>query len=88
MREVDVSKIRSIREARKLTLKQLGEKIGYSESMINYIESGKRKLPIYKLKAISEILDVPIEFFIKNEIESLEITISGKKYKLIEVLND
>ena len=43
-----MNNIRKIREMRKLTMKELGKKVGVSESAIGYYETGKRE-PRYEM---------------------------------------
>ncbi len=55
-----VALIRSARTALGLTQQQLGEQLGYTgrtaELMIQSIESGRRKVPRDKIKALADLL--------------------------------
>lgn len=52
--------VRSARKALGLTQQQLGEQLGYTgrtaELMIQSIESGRRKVPRDKIKALADLL--------------------------------
>jgi transcriptional regulator with XRE-family HTH domain len=54
--------IRSARTALGLTQQQLGEQLGYTgrtaELMVQSIESGRRKVPRAKVKALAELLNL------------------------------
>ena len=53
-------KIKEIRIKKKMTQKQLGEKIGLSQQAIALTEQGKRKLDISTLQKIASVLNVSI----------------------------
>jgi len=55
-------KIRSVRERRKLTLKEVAERAGVSESMVSQIERNKVSPAIDTLLALSEALDLDLEY--------------------------
>jgi len=50
----------SIRKARRMTLKQLGDAIGRSGALISNIEKGKTEVGVPTLFRISQILEVPL----------------------------
>lgn len=52
--------IRSIRRDLKITQKQMGEKLGMTESAYNRIESGEITLSYAHLLVISDVLGMPI----------------------------
>ena len=49
--------IRDIRKARHMTMKELGKKVGVTESAIQLYETGKRKVDYEMLLKIAEALD-------------------------------
>jgi len=52
------------RKARKMTLKQVAEKTGFSPQQIFLVEKGEINTPVETLARIAEALDVPlVEFF-------------------------
>ena len=57
--------IREARKAKGLTQKELGEKLGVSESTVNQYESGKQNLTIETLSKISEALDLSFSTLFK-----------------------
>ena len=54
-------KIKQVREAKAISQKQLGKKIGVSESFINEVEMGKKVINEKFLEKISKILGEEIE---------------------------
>ena len=62
------SKLKLMREARKLTLKQLADRVGCSAANISLIEKGNSSPSIATLKNIADSLGVNIvDFFTENE---------------------
>ncbi|WP_096189999.1 helix-turn-helix domain-containing protein [Evansella halocellulosilytica] len=55
-------KVKELRKG-KLTQKELGEKLGFSESYMGHLESGRRKISLKMLEKISMIFDVDITYF-------------------------
>ena len=51
-------KIRDARKAKGLTLKELGEKVGVSESVVGRYETGKQNLTIETLQKVADALGV------------------------------
>lgn len=56
----DVIFIRDIRKARHMTMKELGKKVGVTESAIQLYETGKRKPDYEMLLKLSEALDCTV----------------------------
>lgn len=60
--------ITNARKAQGLTQKQLGTALGYegdtAEVSVRRWESGKRPIPIEKLRALAKALDLPLESLI------------------------
>lgn len=59
-------KIREIREKRKITMKEVAEKAGLSESLISQIERNKVSPAIDTLLSIVDILEVDIEYIFSD----------------------
>jgi transcriptional regulator with XRE-family HTH domain len=55
-------KIRSVRERRSLTLKEVAEGAGVSESLVSQIERNKVAPAIDTLLALAEVLDIDLEY--------------------------
>lgn len=56
--------LKYIRKIRNLSMKQLGEKVGVSESTISLYENGKRQPDHEMLKKLSSVLNVSIDFLL------------------------
>jgi transcriptional regulator with XRE-family HTH domain len=87
-------KIRRIREKKKLTLKDVAEKAGVSESLVSQIETNKISPAIDTLLKIIDILDIDLEYifgdFKKNKTVNLvrynernKIVMQDVKYELL-----
>jgi transcriptional regulator with XRE-family HTH domain len=59
-------KIREVRERRNLTLKDVAQKAGLSESLISQIERNKVAPAIDTLLAIVEVLDIDLEYLFRD----------------------
>ena len=59
-------KIRTVRERKKITMKELGERAGVSESLISQIERNKVSPAIDTLLSIAEILEIDIEYLFSD----------------------
>lgn len=55
-------KIRHLREEKKITQKELGNFLGYSESFISYVEKGERSLSAIDLNKLTNFFDVSYDF--------------------------
>lgn len=69
--EVDHKKIlgkilKSLRESKKYTQKEVAELIGCSPQAYNYYESGKREPSIETLISFSHLYNIPVDFLIGN----------------------
>jgi transcriptional regulator with XRE-family HTH domain len=60
-------RIRSRREARGLTLRALGAKVGLSASFLAQVERGQANPSIDSLQLVAQVLDVPIFYFFTEE---------------------
>lgn len=81
------SKIRNIRQAKKLTVNNLAEKIGEDHQKVGRIERGKRSLTIDYLVKISKALDTPIEEFLSAK-ENNNPPDSNQSTNSLDTLND
>ncbi|MFD1205606.1 helix-turn-helix domain-containing protein [Sporosarcina contaminans] len=61
------TKIKSLRQERNLTLKELSEQTGLSLSFLSQIERGASSLSITSLKKISDALGIHINYFFMEE---------------------
>lgn len=59
-------KLRTVRERKKITLKEVAEKAGLSESLISQIERNKVSPAIDTLLLIAEILDIDLEYLFQD----------------------
>ena len=59
-----ISPIRAWRKYKKITMKELAEKVGISAAYLSQIENKKRNPAIKTLKAIAEVLELDIEILI------------------------
>ncbi len=59
-------KLRAVREKKKMTMKDVAEKAGVSESLISQIETNKVSPAIETLLTISEILDIDLEYLFSD----------------------
>lgn len=60
-------RLREIRQARGLTMKELGEAIGVTESAIGLYENGRRKPDYDKLRLIAQVLNCSIDDLVVGE---------------------
>lgn len=61
-------KIKHMRGVRGLTVRELGERVGLSGSMISHLENGDVKKPTAEsIAAIARVLNVPVEYFLYDE---------------------
>lgn len=57
-------KIQGLRKSRGITQKELADFLGYSESLISYIEKGERKISAEDLQKIAKLFSVDIDFLL------------------------
>lgn len=75
-------KIQTYRLNKKLTIKELSEKIGMTSSMLSQIERDLVNPSIATLRAISKALDIPLFMFFKEE-SSEELVVRADSRKSI-----
>ncbi len=67
-RQVDVgSALRSLREARQLSIRALAEQSGLAVNTLSLIENGKTSPSVSTLQQLAETLDIPITAFFEQE---------------------
>lgn len=72
--QVNLEKIRALRKAKRMSQKELAQKIGYkSGTGYHYIESGKRNIKAETLAEMAKILEVPIEELYNDKANKPEI---------------
>ena len=64
--------IRRIRKERGLTLKQLGDMVGVSESYIRAYESGRRNPKLKSLEALAQALAVNVEVLTNSDFDGIK----------------
>ena len=60
-------KIKSLRLSRKLSLKHISEKTGFTKSVISQIERGISNPSINSLRKIAQCLNAPVAYFFDEE---------------------
>ena len=78
-------KIREIRKQRKMTMKQLGDIVGVTESAIGHYETGKREPSYELLRKISKALDCRVADLFEADENSLPV-ISQEGLEAIEYI--
>ena len=68
--------LRATRKSKGLTMKELGEKVGVSESAISQYETGKREADFETLLKIGEVLDCSIDYLLRGEQEKKPTLVS------------
>lgn len=64
-------RLRRLRKAKKMSARELGEKIGVAESTMIGYENGFRMPNPIQLAEIARILNVPVDFLISEQTEEL-----------------
>ena len=68
--------LRVARKSKGLTMKELGEKVGVSESAISQYETGKREADFETILKIGEVLDCSIDYLLLGEQEKKPTPVS------------
>jgi transcriptional regulator with XRE-family HTH domain len=78
-------KLRAVREKKKITLKEVAEKAGLSESLISQIERNKVSPAIDTLLVISEILEIDLEYLFSDLKKNKKVNIvkADKRDKIV-----
>jgi transcriptional regulator with XRE-family HTH domain len=79
-------KIREVRENRKITMKEVAEKAGLSESLISQIERNKVSPAIDTLLKIIDILDIDLDYIFSDfkKDRSVNLVRKGEGNKMIQ----
>lgn len=76
-------KIKQLRKENKMTLKDLGSRLGVSESYIHHMENGNRKISIELLQSVADVFNEDISYFFETKevqlTEEEQVLISYKK---------
>jgi transcriptional regulator with XRE-family HTH domain len=78
--QLDVSIGRQLRQRRmkiKMSQAKLGEKTNLTFQQIQKYETGKDKISASRLFQLSQILEVPIEYFFEGDLDSIVLQING-----------
>ena len=67
------NRIRELRKAKGLTMKQLGEELGLAESTISHYETGRRQLDNETLLRLGEFFDVSVGYLLGVENAPAEV---------------
>lgn len=83
-------KIKRYREQKNYTQAYMSEKLSISQNTYSKIETGGIKLTVDRLNQIAEVLEVPIEDFLKGENQSFTFHNSNieKFYGYIETMHE
>ena len=68
--------LRVARKSKGLTMKELGEKVGVSESAISQYETGKREADFETILKIGEVLGCSIDYLLRGEQEKKPTPVS------------
>ena len=63
-----MKRIRELRKAKGLTIKQLGASVGVAESTVSLYETGKHQPDFDTLKKIADVLDVSIDYLLERDL--------------------
>ena len=86
MNKVIGSNVKSYRKQRKLTQKQLADKLGKNIMTVGRYESGKTSVTMDVLHEISEILDVPMSDFFGESPISIDNFDPKEKYREFHIM--
>lgn len=81
-----MNKIKEKREALGLSQAALGEKIGCSQQHIQRLENGYEITPD-KIIALSNVLDIPMQDLISNNLKKILLTLNGEDKKMYTTNN-
>lgn len=79
-------KIRKLREAKDLTQEYMAHKLDISQNVYSKLESGGIKITTDRLRLIAEVLEVPEEDLIKDDLNIFNI--HNNTYGYIETLKE
>lgn len=73
------NRIRELRKARGITMKQLGKELGVAESTVSQYETGKRSIDNETLLRLGEFFDVTVGYLIGAEEDKKAPTDNSKR---------
>lgn len=76
-------KVTYILRLRKVSAKHLAEQLGITPAMVSKVETGKSRFGDANLSKMCKILDIPIDFFLVDNVETLDDLLDSKKAKKI-----
>ncbi|WP_371371740.1 helix-turn-helix domain-containing protein [Sporomusa aerivorans] len=65
-------KVRYVREKSALTTEQLAKLLNVSQSYISHVENNRRQFGRDKIVSLAKVLNIPVEFFFREDIETLD----------------
>ncbi|HWR42052.1 helix-turn-helix transcriptional regulator [Sporomusa sp.] len=65
-------KVRCVREKFSLTTEQLAKLLNVTQSYISHVENNRRQLGRDKIVVLAKELNIPVEFFLRDDVETLE----------------
>lgn len=65
-------KVRFVREKAGLTTEELARRLEVSQSYISHVENNRRLLGRDRIVALAKTLDIPVEFFLREDIHRLD----------------
>ena len=63
-----MNRMRELRKGSNLTMKQLGEMVGVTESTISFYETGKHEPDIKTIETIADILGTTIDYLVGHDV--------------------
>jgi transcriptional regulator with XRE-family HTH domain len=78
-------KLREVRERKKMTMKEVAEKVGVTESLISQIERNRVSPAIETLLSIADILEIDFEYLFSGFRKSKSVQIVRKNEREIHV---
>lgn len=85
MNEISIN-IRAARKAKKMTMKELGERLGISESAVSLYENGKREPQYEMLLRIAEELDTDVASLMGATKKATDSEVDGELNEYLEEL--
>lgn len=76
------SKIESLRKAKGLTQRELGQLLGVSASTIGMYEQDRRTPRGQTLSKLAKQLNVSVDFLVNEDMEAVDTTVTPKKFQL------
>ncbi|GEO26424.1 transcriptional regulator [Alicyclobacillus acidoterrestris] len=84
--EFDYIKLRDVRQKKGLTIKDLAEACGVSQSLISQVERGKVTPTLTVFWRICQKLDIPMHYFFENQKDE-SMVVRKEQRKIIQISN-